>query len=66
VTDTEDSQPLDLSQLVVVSRPGGSFVSTMQLPEFGVTLHFVVPPEPREIAQSVATTTATQTPAAAR
>jgi hypothetical protein len=66
VTDTEESKPSDRSQLVVVSRLGGSFVSTMQLPEFGVTLHFAVPAEPREIAQSVATTTATQTASATR
>jgi hypothetical protein len=58
VSDTEGSKPSDLSQLVVVSRPGGSFVSTMQLPEFGMTLHFAVPAEPRELAQSAATTAA--------
>jgi hypothetical protein len=58
VTDTEASKPSDLSRLVVVSRPGGSFVSTMQLPEFGVTLHFAVPSETREVAQSAATSTA--------
>lgn len=57
VTDSEVSQPSDLSQLVVVSRSGGSFVSTMQLPEFGMTLHFAVPNETREVAQSVATST---------
>jgi len=57
VTDTEASQPSDLSQLLLVSGPSGSFVSTMQLPEFGMTLHFAVPPEP-EIAESVAPTTA--------
>ncbi|MFZ0952659.1 MAG: hypothetical protein WAN17_10360 [Candidatus Sulfotelmatobacter sp.] len=62
VTDTENSQPSDDSRLVVVSRPGGSFVSTMQLPEFGLTLHFAVPSEPREVAQAVATST----PSAAR
>ena len=58
VTDTEASKPSDVSRLVVVSRPGGSFVSTMQLPEFGMTLHFAVPAETREVAQSAATTTA--------
>jgi len=57
-TNAENSQPSDLSQLVVVSRPGGNFVSTMQLPEFGLTLHFGVPSETREVAQSVATSTA--------
>jgi hypothetical protein len=55
VTDSEASQPSDLSQLVVVSRSGESFVSTMQLPEFGMTLHFAVPDETRVLAQSVAT-----------
>src|ERR1700691_2621070 len=40
VTDTEESKPRDISRLVVVSRPSGSFVSAMQLPEFGMTLHF--------------------------
>jgi len=58
VTDTEASKPSDLSRLVVVSRPSGSFVSTMQLPDFGMTLHFAVPPEQRKIAQSAGTTTA--------
>jgi hypothetical protein len=57
VTDTDASEPSDLSRLVVVSRPGGSFVSTMQLPEFGLTLHFAVPAETREVARSVSTST---------
>jgi hypothetical protein len=57
VTDTENSKPSDDSRLILVSRPSGSFVSTMQLPEFGMTLHFAVPSEPREVAQSVATST---------
>src|SRR5271165_3453901 len=47
VTDVETSQRSDLSQLVLVSRRSGSFVSTMQLPEFGMTLHFAVPAEAR-------------------
>jgi hypothetical protein len=58
VTDTENSQPSDESRLIVVSRPSGSFVSTMQLPDFGMTLHFAVPSETREVAQSFATSTA--------
>jgi hypothetical protein len=61
VTDTEASQPADRSQLVVVSRPTGKFVSTMQLPEYGVTLHFSVPAEGRELARSAAATTPNQT-----
>jgi hypothetical protein len=58
VTESENSQPAGDSQLVLISRPGGSFVSTMQLPEFGLTLHFAVPSDRRELAQSVATSTA--------
>jgi hypothetical protein len=60
VTDTEASQPSDTSRLVLVSRPEGSFVSAMELPEFGVTLHFAVPASTREVARAapVATTTA--------
>jgi hypothetical protein len=57
VADTEVSKPSDVSELVVVPRSTGSFVSIMQLPEFGVTLHFAVPAELREVAQTVATST---------
>lgn len=57
VTDTEVSHPSDVSRLVVVSRPSGSFVSSLQLPEFGMTLHFAVPAETHEVAKTVATTT---------
>jgi hypothetical protein len=59
VTDVGTSQASDLSQLVVISRPSGRFVSTMQLPEFGVTLHFAVPAKTRELAQTVAAPGAT-------
>lgn len=65
-TEVEPSQSSEMSRLVVVSREGGKFVSTMQLPEFGVTLHFVVPAEKRELAQSAATLSATQTASATR
>jgi hypothetical protein len=58
VNDTDESKPTDASRLVVVSTAGGRFVSTMQLPEFGLTLHFTVPTETREVAREVATTTA--------
>jgi hypothetical protein len=57
VTDTEVSHPSDVSRLTVVTRPSGSFVSSLQLPEFGMTLHFAVPAETREVAKTVATTT---------
>jgi hypothetical protein len=55
VTDIGASHTSDLSQLVVVSRASGRFVTTMQLPEFGMTLHFAVPAETREVAQTVPT-----------
>jgi hypothetical protein len=58
ITDTESSQFSGDSRLIVVSRPSGSFVSTMQLPQVGMTLHFALPSETREVAQSVATSTA--------
>lgn len=58
VTDIEDSGPADRGQIVMVSRSDGSFVSAMQLPEFGMTLHFAVPAETREVAQAAATSAA--------
>jgi len=58
VTESENSQPSDDSRLVVVTGHGGSFVSTMQLPASGLTLHFALPPEAHEVAQAVATATA--------
>jgi hypothetical protein len=57
VNDVAESGPADASRLIVVSRAGGSFVSTMEVPEFGVTLHFRVPEDTREVARTVATTT---------
>ncbi len=58
VTEVEESQRSDLSRLVMVSRSSESFVQQMQLPEFGMTLHFAVPKETREVAQAVATSAA--------
>jgi hypothetical protein len=58
VRDTEESKPADTSRLVMVTRPGGSFVKQMQLPEFGVTLHFAIPAETSEVAQATATSVA--------
>ena len=58
VTDIEDSSPSDRSRILMVSRSDGSFVSAMQLPEFGMTLRFAVPPETREVAQAAATSAA--------
>jgi hypothetical protein len=39
------------SRLVLQSTSGGSYVSAMQLPEFGMTLHFMAPAE-RELARA--------------
>lgn len=43
VPDTDDAKPSDSSLLVLTATPEGSYVSAMQLPEFGMTLHFTVP-----------------------
>jgi hypothetical protein len=45
VIDVEQSKPDDVSQLVLVSRNGQSFVSAMELPDSEMTLHFDVPLE---------------------
>jgi len=58
VTEVEEGQRSNLSRLVMVSRSSGSFVQEMQLPEFGMTLHFAVPKETREVAQVAATSAA--------
>lgn len=39
----DESKPKDTNRLVLESTPSGSYVSAMQLPEFGMSLHFVVP-----------------------
>lgn len=51
---TEESKPGESSWLELESTPAGSYVSVMQLPEFGMSLHFVVPAHggAREIARS--------------
>ena len=43
VPDTDDSKPSDVSRLVLEATPEGTYVSAMQLPEFGMTLRFTVP-----------------------
>lgn len=50
--NAESSKPSDLDRLVVVARPSGSYVSSMELPEFGETLRFVVPSESEEVARA--------------
>ncbi len=43
VHDTEEAKSSDLSRLLLQTTPDGSYVSAMQLPDFGMTLHFTVP-----------------------
>ena len=49
--NAELSKPSALAKLVVVARRSGSYVSSMDLPEFGETLRFAVPAESPEAAQ---------------
>jgi hypothetical protein len=43
VPDMDDAKPTDTSRLLLTATPEGTYVSAMQLPEFGITLHFTVP-----------------------
>jgi hypothetical protein len=43
VTDVESPQPNATSKLSLVSKEGQSFVSTMDLPQFDISLRFAVP-----------------------
>jgi hypothetical protein len=45
VKDTDEIKPAGASQLVLERTSGGSYVSAMQLPQFGVRIHFTVPEE---------------------
>ena len=46
VNDVESPKPEEVSStLTLVSRNGQSFVSTMALPEYDMTLHFTIPRE---------------------
>jgi hypothetical protein len=53
VHDTEEAKPSDLSRLLLESTPEGTYVSAMQLPEFGMTLYFTAPE--RAAAKQMAT-----------
>jgi len=59
VPATEDTKPSDQSRLLLVATPEGSYVRAMQLPEFGMTLHFAVPSHTTERQIAKAGTTAT-------
>jgi hypothetical protein len=60
VPTTEDAKPADQSQLILSVTNDGSYVSAMQLPEFGMTLHFAVPSHPavRQVAKAATGPTA--------
>jgi hypothetical protein len=48
VNNTEESGSSDVPRLFLVSRSGKSYVSVMKVPQSGVVLHFIVPPETAE------------------
>jgi hypothetical protein len=45
VSDVDSSTPNEASRLVLVSRDGQSFASSMALPEYDMTLRFALPSE---------------------
>ena len=54
VPSTEDSKPSDVNRLVLESTPQASYVSEMQLPQFGMTLEFAVPSHTgKQVAKAV-------------
>jgi hypothetical protein len=58
VPSTDETKPSDLSRLVLETTPKGTYVSSMQLPTFGMTLNFNVPSHPAEKQIAKAGTTA--------
>jgi hypothetical protein len=50
VNDVAQTKSSGSDHLLLVPREGKSFVSAMDLPEVGVTLHFPVPSETRQVA----------------
>jgi hypothetical protein len=62
VPATEDAKASDVNRLVLETTADGSYVSAMELPRFGMTLHFNAPshsPE-KQIAKAVTTASAGQ------
>jgi len=54
VTGSEGSKPSDSNQLLLETAADSSYVSTMQLAECGMTLHFNVPSHPlKQMAKAV-------------
>ena len=56
--DGRDDRRRAMSRLVLETTSDGSYVSAMQLPEFGMTLHFNVPAHATEKQIAKAATTA--------
>ena len=54
VPDVDNAKPKDMSRLVLEATPAGSYVSAMQLPEFGMTLYFTVPSHLTEKEKQIA------------
>jgi hypothetical protein len=53
VNDTDMADGSETARLVIHSKSGSSYVSSMTLPQFEVTLHFAAPKNPeKEIAQA--------------
>ena len=61
---TEESGPSDISRILLTTTSHGSYVSMMQLPEFGMTLEFDVPSHP--VTKQIALTTPPTTESAAQ
>jgi hypothetical protein len=57
-----DSNPSETSRLLLETRSEGSYVSAMQLPASGITLHFDVPARvvEKQVAKAVTTAPASQ------
>ena len=61
VTNAEESRPSDSNQLLLQTVADGSYVSSMQLAECGITLHFMVPSHPlKQMAKAASVATAGQ------
>jgi hypothetical protein len=58
VPTTEETKASSVSRLMLETTSDGSYVSALQLPEFGMTLHFNVPNHTEKVIAKAATTAA--------
>lgn len=56
VRDQQPSKPSDLSRIMLDTTSSGSYVTSMQLPDFGMTLNFTVPASKAEKQMASAAT----------